>query len=102
MNISRIWSVVLYDIHLSSCPGICCTNHPTWELIQDDWLALSEFEVILTIAKFTTTLAQTETYMMGEFSTVIKSITSSKLRNDTISVVILPEVTQKNKATTYV
>ena len=75
----------------------CSTNHPTWEFTQNDWLALSEFEAILAITQFTTTLAQTETYMMGAFSTVIKSITLSKLRNDTISVVILPEVTKKTK-----
>ena len=53
----------------------CSTNHPTWKFTQNVWLALSKFEAILAITKFTNTLAQTETYIMGAFSIVIKYTT---------------------------
>ena len=98
-NITRISAEhgLLYSVMRLNClvQVFCSTNHPTWEFTQNDWLALSEFEATLAITKFTITLAQTKTYMMGAFSTVIKYIILSKIRKNTIGVVSLPEVTKK-------
>lgn len=100
-NLTRISAEfgMLYSVVRLNClvQVFCSTNHPTWEFSQDDWIALNDFEAILDITKFTTTLPQTETYMIMAFSTVITAITYSKLKNNAISVVNLSEVTKETK-----